>query len=61
MGMKESALALLCMQRHSWEQGVCMQAFYEMGEGDVVIRLAKEAPTVPCRTGAPPFWGTATL
>ena len=41
--MKESALALLCMQRHSWEQGICMQAFYEQGEGDVVIRLAKEA------------------
>lgn len=35
-------LALLAMQRHSWEQGVAMQAFYELGEEDVVIAMAKE-------------------
>lgn len=36
-------LALLTMQRHSWEQGVTMQAFLEMGEMETVILLAKEA------------------
>ncbi|MDD3796442.1 MAG: glycoside hydrolase family 88 protein [Lachnospiraceae bacterium] len=34
---------LLCMQRHSWEQGVAMQAFLESGEGDLVIDMAFEA------------------
>ncbi len=38
-----AALALLCMQRHSWEQGVTMQAFLETGETETVIRLAAEA------------------
>jgi unsaturated rhamnogalacturonyl hydrolase len=36
-------LALLCMQRNSWEQGVAMDAFFEQGDRDVVIALAKEA------------------
>ena len=36
-------LMLLCMQRHSWEQGVAMQAFLEAGDIDTVIALAKEA------------------
>ena len=35
--------ALLAMQRHSWEQGVAMQAFWEMGDEDVVLAMAKEA------------------
>jgi unsaturated rhamnogalacturonyl hydrolase len=35
--------ALLCMQRHSWEQGVAAQAFLELGEHETVILLAKEA------------------
>jgi rhamnogalacturonyl hydrolase YesR len=39
----KSALALLSMQRHSWEQGVTMQAFLERGDLDIVIALAKEA------------------
>jgi len=34
---------LLCMQRYSWEQGVAMQAFWENGEYDIVIGMAKEA------------------
>ena len=41
--LDKAKLALLCMQRHSWEQGVTMQAFLELGEGDTVIALAKEA------------------
>ncbi|MBV8212107.1 MAG: hypothetical protein JOZ08_02655 [Verrucomicrobia bacterium] len=36
-------LALLSMQRNSWEQGVAMDAFFERGDRDVVIALAKEA------------------
>src|SRR5258707_211156 len=31
------------MQRNSWEQGVAMDAFFEQGDRDVVIALAKEA------------------
>ena len=36
-------LALLSMQRNSWEQGVTMQAFYEQGDRATVVALAKEA------------------
>jgi unsaturated rhamnogalacturonyl hydrolase len=36
-------LALLTMQRNSWEQGVAMDAFFEQGDRDVVGALAKEA------------------
>ena len=36
-------LALLSMQRHSWEQGVAMQAFLELYDYETVIALAKEA------------------
>lgn len=36
-------IALLAMQRHSWEQGVAMQAFYEMGKMEIVVAMAKEA------------------
>jgi rhamnogalacturonyl hydrolase YesR len=35
--------ALLAMQRHSWEQGVAVQAFLELGETDITILMAKEA------------------
>ena len=41
--INKAKLALLAMQRHSWEQGVAMQAFLELGEGEVVVALAKEA------------------
>lgn len=37
------ARALLCMQRHSWEQGLAMQAFYEMGDMETVAVLGREA------------------
>lgn len=36
-------LALLAMQRHSWEQGVAAQAFLELGKENLVILMAKEA------------------
>lgn len=41
--IRKAALALLSMQRHSWEQGVAMQAFLEMGEMDTVAAMAVEA------------------
>lgn len=40
---RKAATALLAMQRHSWEQGVAMQAFLEMGEREIVIAMAQEA------------------
>ncbi len=40
---------LLCMQRHSWEQGVAMQAFLENGQLEKVILMANEAV---CRSRA---------
>ena len=36
-------LSLLSMQRHSWEQGVAMQAFLEQGDMEIVIPMAREA------------------
>ena len=41
--LMKAKLALLAMQRNSWEHGVTMQAFYEQGDRDTVIALAKEA------------------
>ena len=35
--------ALLSMQRYSWEQGVCAQAFLESGDMDTVTALCVEA------------------
>ena len=35
--------AMLCMQRHSWEQGLAMQACLETGDKEAVIRMAFEA------------------
>ncbi len=40
---RKAALALLSMQRHSWEQGAAMQAFLEMGEMETVCAMAREA------------------
>ena len=41
--MRRAAGALFSMQRHSWEQGVAMQAFWELGDRDTVVRMAIEA------------------
>ncbi|MCL2864898.1 MAG: glycoside hydrolase family 88 protein [Lachnospiraceae bacterium] len=35
--------ALLAMQRHSWEQGVTLDAFIALGDEETAILLAKEA------------------
>ena len=36
-------MAMLSMQRATWEQGVAMQAMLELGESDLVILMAKDA------------------
>jgi rhamnogalacturonyl hydrolase YesR len=36
-------MALLAMQRYSWEQGIAMQAFLEQGDMDLVTLLARGA------------------
>lgn len=36
-------LAMLAMQRRAWEQGVAAQALVELGEGELVVLLAKDA------------------
>lgn len=41
--INKAKIALLSMQRHSWEQGVAAQAFLEQGDMDIVIAMAKEA------------------
>jgi Predicted unsaturated glucuronyl hydrolase involved in regulation of bacterial surface properties, and related proteins len=41
--VEKAKLALLSMQRYSWEQGVAMQAFLEQGDTETVIAMAKEA------------------
>lgn len=41
--LEQVKYALLCMQRHSWEQGVAMQAMLEMDDMPAVIPMAYEA------------------
>ncbi len=41
--LEKVKLAMLAMQRATWEQGVAMQALLELGEKDLVILMAKDA------------------
>jgi len=41
--LKEVSQTLLSMQRYSWEQGVAAQAFLELGETELAIKLARDA------------------
>jgi len=41
--LEKVTMAMLSMQRATWEQGVAMQALLEMGESELVILMAKEA------------------
>jgi rhamnogalacturonyl hydrolase YesR len=41
--LQQVSQTLLTMQRYSWEQGVAAQAFLELGETDIAIKLAREA------------------
>ena len=41
--MKKAIGMLLAMQRHSWEQGIAMQAMYEAGEEEILIQMAYES------------------
>ena len=42
-GMNKVVLAMLSMQRATWEQGVAMQALLELGEKELVILMARDA------------------
>ena len=41
--MEKVILAMLSMQRATWEQGIAMQALLELGEKELVILMAKDA------------------
>ena len=41
--LEKVKLAMLSMQRATWEQGVAMQAMLELGESNLVILMAKDA------------------
>ncbi len=41
--VKRAVRCMLAMQRHSWEQGVCAQALYEAGLGELWIPMAYDA------------------
>jgi rhamnogalacturonyl hydrolase YesR len=41
--VEKAKMAMLCMQRASWEQGTAMQAILELGEKDLVVLMAKDA------------------
>lgn len=41
--LEKVKLAMLSMQRATWEQGVAMQAMLELGEHELVILMAKDA------------------
>ena len=41
--LEKAKLAMLSMQRATWEQGVAMQAMLESGEEELVILMAKDA------------------
>lgn len=55
---KKAAMALLCMQRYSWEQGTAMQAFLESGEDEIVLKMAKEAVYRSIEDGRAAILGT---
>ena len=40
--LEKVTLAMLSMQRATWEQGVAMQAMLELGETELVILMAKD-------------------
>ena len=41
--VEKAKIAMLCMQRASWEQGVASQAMIELGEKDIIVLMGKEA------------------
>jgi len=41
--VEKAKIAMLSMQRATWEQGVAMQAVLELGEADLVILMARDA------------------
>lgn len=39
--------AMLAVQRYPWEQGVCMQALYELGDVTTAVAMAHDAVITP--------------
>ncbi len=42
-GIEKVKTAMLCMQRHSWEQGTAMQGMLEIGDTTSLILMARES------------------
>lgn len=55
--MEKVVLAMLSMQRATWEQGVAMQALLELGEKELVILMAKDAVLRQSEEGRPAMLG----
>lgn len=51
--------ALLSMQRHSWEQGVAMQAFWEAGDLEIASAMARETVYRSIKDGRTAIIGSA--
>lgn len=41
--MQKVAGAMLAIQRYPWEQGVCAQAMYELGDNEIWVAMAHDA------------------
>ena len=54
-----AGMALLSMQRHSWEQGLALQAFYECGDLDMTTRLCIESVNRISADGRPATLGVS--
>ena len=54
-----AGMALLSMQRHSWEQGLALQAFYECGDLDMATRLCIESVNRISADGRPATLGVS--
>ena len=56
--VEKAKIAMLCMQRASWEQGVASHAMIEQGEKDIVVLMGKEAVTRRKEDGRVAMLGT---
>lgn len=56
--VEKAKIAMLCMQRASWEQGVASQAMIELGEEDIVVLMARDAVLRRKRDGRLAMLGT---
>lgn len=57
MLIEKVKLAMLSLQRATWEQGVAMQAMLETGNSDLVILMARDAVLREAQDGRPAMLG----